>query len=170
MKLPLEQALAKGMAMSDEVWARHANPWSVWTRFTAAPLLVASIWSRVWLGVWAWAPIAVSILWIWLNPRLFPKPTSTKNWASKAVLGERVWLNRHQVTIPERHRVAPNLLSGIAGMGALLLIPGLWTLDVWLTLVGLLLVYAGKVWFLDRMVWLFEDMKEANQEYRSWLY
>lgn len=156
--------------MSEEVWARHANPWSVWTRFTAAPLLVGAIWSRVWLGGWAWAPVAVSILWIWLNPRLFPKPSSTKNWASKAVLGERVWLNRQQVAIPERHRVAPNLLSGIAGFGALLLALGLWMLDVWLTLVGLLLVYAGKVWFLDRMVWLFEDMKDANQEYRSWLY
>jgi hypothetical protein len=26
---------------------------------------------------------------------------------------------------------------------------------------GLLLVYAGKLWFFDRMVWLYRDMKSG---------
>lgn len=34
----------------------------------------------------------------------------------------------------------------------------------------LFFVYAGKVWFLDRMVWLYEDMKEVTPEYSGWLY
>ena len=40
------------MGMSDAVWARHANLWSVYTRFTVLPLLVMAIWSRAWIGWW----------------------------------------------------------------------------------------------------------------------
>jgi len=60
------------------------------------------------------------------------------------VLGERVWINRKQIPVPEHHRLVPNLLSGISGFGLLFLI------------------YTGKVWFLDRMVWLYEDMKDST--------
>jgi len=35
---------------------------------------------------------------------------------------------------------------------------------------GLPVTYMGKSWFLDRMVWLYEDMKETHPEYRKWLY
>ena len=101
---------------------------------------------------------------------MFRRPNSTDNWASKAVLGERVWLNRTQVPVPTRHQVAPNLLSGLSGLGLSFLIWGLWELNVWPTVIGTVLVYTGKVWFLDRMVWLYEDMKEATSEYSSWLY
>ena len=156
--------------MSDATWERHANPWSVWTRFTVLPLIIAAIWSRVWIGPWAWGLAALSILWTWINPRIFRKPISTDNWASKAVLGERVWINRKQVPVPARHRVAPNLLSGISGIGLPFLIWGLWNLNVWSTVTGTVLVYAGKVWFLDRMVWLYEDMKNSTPEYSRWLY
>lgn len=101
---------------------------------------------------------------------MFCKPLSTNNWASKAVLGERVWLNRKQVAIPKHHGLAPVLLSGISGLGFLCLVWGLYYLDLWPTFFGGALVYAGKVWFLDRMVWLYEDMKDATEEYSRWLY
>jgi len=86
------------------------------------------------------------------------------------VLGERVWLNRKKVPIPEHHRFVPNLLSGVSGLGLPFLIWGLWRLEIWPTAVGVVLIYAGKVWFLDRMVWLYEDMKDSTTEYSSWLY
>ena len=31
---------ARAAGMSDEAWRRHANPWSVWTRFAAIPLMM----------------------------------------------------------------------------------------------------------------------------------
>ncbi len=47
---------------------------------------------------------------------------------------------------------------GAARSGGDGLEPGLdWGLGV-----GTVLVYAGKVWFLDRMVWLYEDMKDST--------
>lgn len=170
MKQTFESRIAKLFAMSDETWERHANPWSVWTRFSALPLVIVAVWSRVWIDSWSWALVALSVLWIWLNPRLFPKPKSTHNWASKAVLGERVWLNRNQIRVPKIHRIAPHLLSALSGTGLVFVIWGLWKLQVWPTIFGTTLIYSGKVWFLDRMVWLYEDMKESNPQYASWLY
>ncbi|RCV88349.1 hypothetical protein DU505_13730 [Billgrantia montanilacus] len=165
-----ERAMAAMFRMNEQTWARHANPWSVWTRNTALPLLVVAIWSRVWLGWWALVPLALALLWTWLNPRLFPVPASTRNWASKAVLGERVWLNRRQVPIPAHHSRALHLLSAIAALGLPFLAWGLYNLQLWPTLLGSVLIYAGKLWFLDRMVWLYQDMCELHPEYRRWLY
>ena len=170
MQQTLESRIAGLFSMSDETWERHANPWSVWTRFTVLPILVLAIWSRAWIGFWAWGLIAIAIAWAWINPRIFSKPPSTNNWASKAVLGERVWMNRKGLPVPEHHRLAPNLLSLLSGVGSLFLIWGLWRLQAWPTMFGAVLIYAGKVWFLDRMVWLYEDMRTTTEEYSRWLY
>ncbi len=156
--------------MSDEVWRRHAHPLSVITRYSSIPLLIAAIWSRTWLGWWCLVPLTVVVTWIWLNPRLFPVPTSTDNWASKAVLGERVWLNRKAIPIPTHHALAANVLNAINVAGALVLCWGLFALEYWPTALGFAIVFFGKTWFLDRMVWLFEDMMHTTAEYRSWLY
>jgi len=153
--------------MDDATWQRHANPWSVWSRTTVLPLLILAAWSRVWIGWWALAPGALALLWTWLNPRLFGRPASMDSWASKSVLGERVWINRDAVPVPPRHRRAPHVLNVVSGVGTLFVIGGVVQLAVWPTLFGAALVYAGKLWFLDRMVWLYEDMKEATPEYRA---
>ncbi len=54
MQKTLESKIARLFSMSDETWKKHANPWSVWTRVTALPALVVAVWSRVWIGHWAW--------------------------------------------------------------------------------------------------------------------
>lgn len=159
----------RGMAMNDAVWMRHANPWSVWTRFTCLPLIILAIWSRVWLGWWALVPLALACLWTWANPRAFPPPKKTDSWAAKGTFGERVFLNRHKVPIPDHHRVWAIGLGFASATGLLPLTWGLWMLDLTMTLLGLVLIVLPKVWFVDRMVWLFEDMKDADPSYASWL-
>ena len=47
---------------------------------------------------------------------------------------------------------------------------GLIVLSIWPTVFGIVVVFLGKTWFLDRMVRIYEEMKDANSEYRSWLY
>ena len=170
MPKTLEAVIAKVFSMSDEVWERHANPLSVWTRYSVLPVLVAAFWSRVWLGWWSVFCVGAAFFWVWFNPRMFCKPKSTKNWASKAVLGERVWLNRKEVQVPEHHKVLPNILSGVASVGMVLCIYGVVRLHIWPTVFGIGLAYMGKSWFLDRMVRLYEDMKETHPEYGKWLY
>jgi hypothetical protein len=166
--MALEQKIALFFGMDDATWLRHANPWSVISRNTVLPALVISLWTRIWLGWWAIVPVALSLLWTWYNPRIFPAPGSLDSWASRGVLGERAWLNRDTVPIPPYHRTIPNLLSAISGLGMLCTLWGVIVLDPWPTLFGAMVVYMGKLWFLDRMVWLWRDMQDATPEYTSW--
>jgi hypothetical protein len=156
--------------MDDETWMRHANPWSVWSRATVLPLLILAGWSHTWIGWWWTVPFVLVLGWTWLNPRLFAKPATTDRWASKCVFGERVWIKRDTHPIPKRHRVFPHVLNGFAGLGGLLCIWGVVQLALWPTVLGAVIQYAGKFWFLDRMVWLFEDMRDTDPKYAQWVY
>jgi hypothetical protein len=156
--------------MTNETWEKHANPWSVWSRMMTLPFLVFAIWSRVWIGWYAWAIVGIIVIWLIFNPKAFKKPKSTKNWASKAVLGERIWLNRKIISIPKDHSFMAILLNIINGLGLPFLIYGLYHFNFWITILGIIIIYAGKMWFLDRMVWLFEDMKNKHEEYNNWEY
>ncbi|MDH3496177.1 MAG: hypothetical protein OER21_05405 [Gemmatimonadota bacterium] len=80
-----------------------------------------------------------------------------------------MWLNRKNVPVPPHHRVAPHILNAITAVGSIFVTWGLVRLAVWPTVLGAALIYCGKLWFLDRMAWLFSDMQE-QQEYRAWLY
>lgn len=166
--MTLERSIANVFALDDAAWRRHANPWSVALRNTVLPLLVLAFSSRLWLGWWAVVPVVLALLWTWLNPRVFPEPATFDHWASKAVFGERVWLNRDAVPVPAQHRIVPNILSVVSGIGMLFVFWGVLVFDLWPILFGMALVYCGKLWFLDRMVWLWEEMKEEN-EYRHWM-
>jgi hypothetical protein len=168
--MTLEKRISKLFKMSDDVWARHANPWSVWTRYSTLPLLALSVWSRAWIGWWSLVPIAAALIWVYINPRIFNKPKTTKSWTSKAVLGERVWLNRKNIPVPSHHYKIINFLTVVSSIGAIICVYGLIVLSPWPTVFGIVVVFLGKTWFLDRMVWIYEEMKNNNYEYRSWLY
>jgi hypothetical protein len=51
----------------------------------------------------------------------------------------------------------------------MLVIWGVYRLDAFATILGTVIAYMGKLWFLDRMVWLWEDMKDLP-EYRNWFH
>lgn len=157
--MTLEQKIARLLKMDEKARRRHTNPWSVYSRISVTPLLGLAFWSRVWLGWWSLAPIIVALSWLWFNPRIFPEPVSTNNWASKVVLGEWVWMNRKKAPVPERHRHLPNILSAVEGIGAIFFIWGLAVLDVWPVAFGGAVIIISKLWFADRMVWLYEDTK-----------
>ncbi|WP_137289980.1 DUF6653 family protein [Natronorubrum halophilum] len=73
-------------------WSRHANPGSVWTFVGAYLLLVASIYRRS-------RPLLVgTLLFVAVNPLLFSPPKTDDAWATRVVLGERVWLERGLVS------------------------------------------------------------------------
>jgi hypothetical protein len=167
--MTLEEKISKIFKLDNETWLKHANPWSAYSRFSMLPLLAISFWSRVWLGWWALVPISIVLLWLWLNPQIFPKTKSTNNWASKAVLGERVWMNRKEIPVPKHHFYMPNILSAVGVIGIIPFIWGLYVLEVWPTIFGGVVAFISKMWFCDRMVWVYEDMKHLS-EYKKWLY
>ena len=93
----------KAMGMTGRVWARHGNPLSVYSRLFSTTLVFLGLWSPFWIG-WLGVPIIVAVgFWVWFNPRLFPPPRTANAWATKGVLGERVFINRKRIAIPEGH-------------------------------------------------------------------
>lgn len=165
--MTVENRIASAFGLDDAGWARHANPWSGWSRIiTTLPLLIAAVWSRSWLGYWSLVPIAVALWWIWFNPRAFGPAQDDHAWITKCVLGERFWSNRKEIPVPERHRRIPNVLNIASLSGFPFLIWGLVTFQPWPTALGAVLITAAKLWYIDRMAVLYDDMVSARPELR----
>ena len=133
------------------------------------PVLLACIWSFAWIGWWAALPLVAVLAFTWVNPRLAPVPKSTDTWHAKATFGERIWLDRKNLVLPDRHEDAAMYLSWIAGAGFFGAVAGAWLNDIWLTLIGTVITYAGKLIFLHVMVRLYDEMKDSDPKYAAWL-
>jgi len=162
--MAIEKHIAKTFNLQGDNWMKHANPWSVWTRFATLPFLILAIWSRVWIGWYSLIPIVILIIWLLINPTLFKKPKSFDNWGAKAVLGEKFWAERKQRPVPKHHNTPIIILTILQTLGGIILAIGLWKLELNLTIIGTITVYLSKMWFLDRMVWIFTDMEEFFKE------
>jgi len=105
----------------------------------------------------------VLLAWLWVNPRLFPPPRDETAWMTRGVLGERLWLARDETPVPAHHRRAPNILSTIGATGVLLAIGGLAMRAGWIVIAGVAVAMLAKLWFIDRMVWLHQDMTKEGE-------
>lgn len=152
--------------MNDYFWRRHANPWSVWTRFAAIPAMILAVWSRVGLGWWALVPVALVVVWLIINPVAFRPVDEPTAWVSKAVYGEQIWLTqREQVPVVYRTIMRWLVAVGLAGLGFVGW--GLWALDVWPIVYGATLVVFSQLWQLDRMRLLYDELQAKQLGYSS---
>ncbi|MDX2507896.1 MAG: hypothetical protein QNL62_25955 [Gammaproteobacteria bacterium] len=161
--------IEKMMFMTDEGWDRHSNPLSVYTRIPCLSLLSLSIWSREYIGLYSIVPILLSVFWIWYNPRAFCIPATTDNWASRGTFGERIFLQKDSVDIPKHHVKMAHKLTGLIIPGIPVLFYGLYVNDLWIITFGNFWVLLPKMWYFDRMVWIYEDMKDTSPEFKNWL-
>jgi hypothetical protein len=157
-----EARLAALFRLDEEGWARHSNPWSGWTRLATLPLLPLVGWSRVWIGHWWLLLLALLVLWLWANPRLFAPPARRDAWMTRGVLGERLWVARDRMPVPAHHRLAPHLPGAAALAGFALMLYGIAAFAPWPTLAGMLATLIGKLWFIGRMVRLHDDMTKDS--------
>lgn len=70
------------------LFSRHSNPWSAWTRWASTPLVLVPVWTR------RWRDAALVAVWLLVNPVIFPKPAGHENWATRAILGEELWITQ----------------------------------------------------------------------------
>ncbi len=84
---------------------RHSNPWSAWTRWASTPLVLVPVWTR------RWRDAALVSAWLLVNPVIFPEPASDENWATRAILGEELW-------ITQRPRDAAQAVSALTSVAA----------------------------------------------------
>ncbi|WP_371682970.1 DUF6653 family protein [Kiloniella sp. EL199] len=161
--------------MSQNTWEHHSHPMSGWSRLVTGWLMFPAIWSH---EAWGW-PIAGFLLflfafWMYLNPRIFPKPRHTDFWASQVTFGERVWLKEVPFDgldeLLDMHRSQTRALGILAGFGFLGGIITAYLNLFWPTMFFGFAMIIGKMWFCDRMVWLFNDAIEINPKLAEWIY
>lgn len=166
---PMDVGRIRLLGMNSDVWKRHASGWSVWTRFATLPFLYLAVWSHTIYG-WLTAAgfTAVVVIWLWLNPRLFPAPKTFESWHARAVLGERVWLNRAAIPVPHDENRKALALSAVAGIGFFVGLWGAASASVPLMVTGAAVTYTAKLAFLAVMVQIYDLMRNAHPLYRSW--
>lgn len=153
--------VARTFRMTDEAWMRHANPWSVHTRFAAIPAMILAIWSRVWIGWWALLPVVVVMVWLWLNPHVFPPVTTPRGWAATGIYGEKLWL-RNRSRIPPDYRAVLRWLTVVGATGFALLVWGLVQLLGWPTVFGATLIVLAQLWRIDRLGRLYDERERIG--------
>ena len=92
------------------VFARHSNPWSAWTRWASAPLMLVPVWRR------SWRDAALVGAWMAINPVVFSEPAHGRAWATRAVLGEEQWIAER----PMDAAVVVDVAATAAGLVAML--------------------------------------------------
>ncbi|MET9565857.1 DUF6653 family protein [Streptomyces tauricus] len=149
--------------MTDEAWRRHANPWSVWTRFAALPALALAVWSRDWIGAWSLVPVTLVGAWLWANVRVFaPVTAPPRQWTARGIYGERIWL-QERTRLPEHHRRVLRLLALLGPVGGGFLMWGLVVLDLWPVVLGCTVVVLAQLWRIDHFGWVY-DLIAAGPE------
>jgi hypothetical protein len=117
-----------------EVFRYHSSPWSAWTRLLSVPLVFVPIWTR------SWREGAIVGVWLIANPMVFPEPKDDKAWATRAMLGEEMWIAKRPLDRAMALSVGATAfnLGGVWGAYKRLLLP---TVVCTVGQVGLLLAY-----------------------------
>jgi len=131
--------------MKEQTWQRHSNPWSGWSRMLGYWGLLFAVYQHSWLG------LAAVILFLIFNPKLFPAPKTQNAWMSKAVLGERLYTKSGILK-----KDLPTLLNFLNLPFFIASIYFAYTQDIGGTVASGLLSTTYKLWFLDRMVTLYD--------------
>ncbi|MFC5368069.1 DUF6653 family protein [Salinirubrum litoreum] len=134
-------------------WEPHASPRSVWPLIAAYPILLLAIYRR--------SPTLLggTVLGVVTNLLLVSPPETDEAWATRVVLGERVWLNRGL-------RSEPGTLGLLAVGGVLHLgtMRAALRQDRLRTLVGGAVSMVLMLVFFDRMVRLYEHDGQTELE------
>src|ERR687895_2211239 len=72
--------------LTREIFRHHSNPWSAWTRLLSVPLVFVPIWTR------SWKHAILIHGWLIANAIAFPEPKNDRAWATRAMLGEEMWI------------------------------------------------------------------------------
>lgn len=133
--------------LSEKTWARHSNPWSGWTRVLSMPALAVGLFLH---NFWI---LGAVIIWLIINPIIFPKPKSVDNWMSKGVLGERLYFKDGK----KLKKDLPTLLNLVNIPVFLSFLYFAWQQELIAMILSGLLTIVIKFWFIDRMAHLIDQ-------------
>lgn len=98
----------------DRRWAGRSHPLCVYSRLAAAYFLVLCVYTYRWLSYDAIWPIGMCLFFLLINPFIFPAPRHDRAWATRAVLGQRLWRGLRQWDVPTFSRIGSALCYFLA--------------------------------------------------------
>lgn len=138
--------------LSEKTWARHANPWSGWTRVLTMPVLALGLYLH---DFWI---LGAAVVWMIINPLVFPKPQRVDNWMSKGVLGEQ----RYYQDGKKLKSDLPTLLNIINVPVFMSFLYFGWQQEFAPMILAGLLTMTIKFWFIDRMARLADEVSRVS--------
>ncbi|SFS08320.1 hypothetical protein SAMN05216559_3402 [Halomicrobium zhouii] len=134
--------------LGEDFWARHTNPWSGYTRLPMGPVLLLGLYRR------DWRMVGLTLLYVLLNPILFPEPESKDAWISRSVLGEQLWLeDGHEVFEAN----LPGLLNGLNAIAYCYGLYGAYKHNPRVTALGSGIALSCKLVYLDVLVRYYDE-------------
>jgi uncharacterized protein DUF6653 len=94
------------------IFARHAHPLSAWSRWATTPLVLLPVWTR------RRSHALFVAIWFALNPVIFPKVSDERPWATRAMLGEELWISRRPRDTATTLSVVTSLVAVVALVAA----------------------------------------------------
>jgi len=91
------------------IFARHAHPLSAWSRWATTPLVLLPVWTR------RRSHALIVASWFAVNPVMFPKISDERPWATRAMLGEELWISRR----PKDRAMALSVVTSLVAVVAL---------------------------------------------------
>ena len=138
----------------ERAWKRHSNPWSVWTRILSYPPVYLPVWNR------SWKQGAAVAAWFAATPVLFAESEGDESWATRGVLGEKLWTAERARDLSARINTA----SAAFFAGGLL---ATYRRRFWPMMLGAGAALLLKLWYIDRMVFYNEQHRDAAGGERS---
>ena len=90
-------------------WKRHSKPLSVCTRLLSYPLVFVPFWNR------GWKQGVIVAAWFATSPVHFSEPENRGAWATRVVLGEKLWMAER----PLDSSMLINVTSAVLGAGGI---------------------------------------------------
>ena len=148
--------------MKEKTWERHANPISGFTRIITYPFVYIPLWFLAEfledpLTHWYVAVLGILvIIWFAVNPRLFKKPANFHHYMSRGVLGEKLW------TEDRKKDTFATTLSVLTAPFFFISLYTSYLQFFWETMFFATVPFLLKLWFIDRMVFLYDHEKSQD--------
>jgi hypothetical protein len=94
------------------IFAHHAHPLSAWSRWATTPLVLLPVWTR------RRSHALIVATWFALNPVIFPTVSNERPWATRAMLGEELWISRRPRDSATALSVVTSLVAVVALVAA----------------------------------------------------
>lgn len=142
---------------------------AILARIIAPGLMTACLWSKVWLPLSGTVLLTVgAVLFLVFVPALLGSLGSRINWTRLVGFGERIWLNRLSVPVPQDLNYRLTILYLVFWTGGLVALwGGLASLPI-LSLSGLAVAYSAQATCFGKLIQLYTIMRERHPLYRFW--